>query len=40
MWDQLQSFMKIYEPEWEDKGRSEYHMNRRFMVNAYKDSEI
>jgi len=26
--------MKIYGPEWEDKGRSEYHMNRRFMVNA------
>jgi hypothetical protein len=32
--------MKIYEPEWEDKGSLEHHINRKFMVNVYQGSEI
>jgi hypothetical protein len=31
--DQLQIIMKIYGPEWEDKGSLEHHINRKFMVN-------
>jgi hypothetical protein len=32
--------MKICGPEREDKSSLEHHINRKFMVNAYQDSEI
>jgi len=38
--NQLQIFMKICGPEWEDKGTLEHHIKRKFMVNAYQDIEI
>ena len=40
LWDQLQIIMKICWPEREDKGSLEHHINRKFMVNVYQDSEI
>ena len=38
--DQLQIIMKICEPECEDIGSLEHHINRKFKVNAYQDSKI
>jgi len=38
--DQLQIIMKICGPEREDSGSLEHHINRKFMVNAYQNSEI
>jgi hypothetical protein len=32
--------MKICGAEREDKGNLEHNINRKFMVNAYQDSEI
>jgi len=40
LWDQLQIIMKICGNKWEDRGSSEHHINRNFMVDAYQDSEI
>jgi hypothetical protein len=40
LWDQLQIVMKICGSEREDKGSLEHHIKRKFMVNAYEDSEI
>jgi hypothetical protein len=40
LWDQLQIIMKICGPKKEDKGSLEHHINRKFIVNAYQDSEI
>jgi hypothetical protein len=38
--DHLQIIMKICGSERENKGSLEHHINRKFMVNAYQDSEI
>jgi len=40
LWDQLKIIRKICGLEREDKGSLEHHINRKFMVNAYQDSEI
>ena len=37
--DQLQIIMKICGAEGEGKGGLEHLINRKFMVNAYQDSE-
>jgi len=37
------SITNYYENMWserEDKGSLEHHINRKFMINAYQDSEI
>ena len=39
LWEQLQIVMKIRGPEGEDNGSLEHHINRKFTVNAYQDSE-
>ena len=39
LWYQLQIIMKICGPEGEDNGSLEHHINSKFMVNAYQDSE-
>jgi hypothetical protein len=39
LWDQLKIVMKICGPEGEEKVSLEHHINRKFMVNAYQDSE-
>jgi len=38
--DQLQIIMKVCGADREDKGSLEHYINRKFMVNAYQDSEI
>ena len=38
--DQLQIIMKMCGHEREDRGSLEHHINRKFMFNAYQDSEI
>ena len=40
LWDYLQIVMKTRGPEREEKGSSEHHINRKFMLNVYQDSEI
>ena len=40
LWDQLKIIIKICGPGREDKGSLEHHTDRKFMVNAYQDSEI
>ena len=39
LWDKLQIIMKIRGPEGEDNGSLEHHINSKFTVNAYQDSE-
>jgi len=38
--DQLQIIMKICGTEREDRGSLKHHINRKFMINVYQDSEI
>ena len=40
LWDKLQVVMKICGAVGEGKFSLERHMNRKFMVNVYQDSEI
>jgi nickel-dependent lactate racemase len=40
LWNSLQIIMNICGPEREDKDSLEHHINRKFMVNSYQNSEI
>jgi hypothetical protein len=40
LWVQLKIIMKICGLEREYKGSFEHHINRKYMIDAYQDSEI